>query len=183
MRPKRQECGGQRKGPEPISGTRSPRHLPVDQFEWWVPCTPSTRRIGYKRARAHTRAHEMTVGRRGETMMTVVTLFIGPVLGMSADKNQTVRARPVRVPRSTADRPTMTGRASAYITQYKNTEYAHAYIVYSRLTIGPVSQFTLSKFERATPMNDNIRSQEWDRRLYYPLDIESLVIVDNVRVQ
>jgi len=47
--------------------------------------------------------HEMTVRRRGETMMTVVTLFIGPVLGMSADKNQTVRARPDRVPRSPAD--------------------------------------------------------------------------------
>jgi len=59
--------------------------------------------------------------------MTVVTLFIGPVLGMSADKNQTVRARPVRVPRSTADRPTLTGRASAHVTQYKNTEYTHTH--------------------------------------------------------
>uniref|UniRef100_A0A2S2NY41 Uncharacterized protein n=1 Tax=Schizaphis graminum TaxID=13262 RepID=A0A2S2NY41_SCHGA len=131
--PERQECGGQRKGPETISGTRSPRPLPK-QIEWWVPCTPSARpsarRIGYKRARSHTHTHEMTA-RRGETMMTVVTLFIGPVLGMSADKNQTVRAWPVRVPRSTADDDRSRGSHNTiYITQYikkkkKNTVYAN----------------------------------------------------------
>lgn len=105
--PKRQECGGQRKGPETISGTRSPRPPPrrsngVVGALHAVVGTPYRLQTSV-RAHIHKRMHEMTVRRRGETMMTVVTLFIGPVLGMSADKNQTVRARPDRVPRSPAD--------------------------------------------------------------------------------
>lgn len=107
--PERQECGGQRKGPETISGTRSPR-TPPRRSNGVVGALHAVVGTAYRlqtSARAHThthkRMHEMTVRRRGETMMTVVTLFIGPVLGMSADKNQTVRARPDRVPRSPAD--------------------------------------------------------------------------------
>lgn len=42
--------------------------------------------IGYTRTGTHTHTH--CSGGGGEMMMTVVMLFIGPVLGMSADKNR-----------------------------------------------------------------------------------------------
>lgn len=96
--------------------------IPVE----WVLHTRYTRVQHWRRRRIlsvtrETRENERGNGVRRPTMMTVVMLFIGPVLGMSADKNR-AREAYMRVPRS-SDCARLTD-GSHFITYLHVSEHA-----------------------------------------------------------